>query len=72
MRKTAMMMVAAVLTSASAMAQVTPMVLGEKHAMLRVEQPTRYLLLPVQETEDIAAIAVVNGKNEMVQRRKVP
>ena len=71
MRKTAMMMVAAVLTSASAMAQVTPMVLGEKHAMLRVEQPTRYLLLPVQETEDIAAIAVVNGKNEMVQRINV-
>ena len=71
MRKTVMMMVAAVLTSASAMAQVTPMVLGEKHAMLRVEQPTKYLLLPVQETEDIAAIAVVNRKNEMVQRINV-
>ena len=66
-----MMMVTAVLTSASAMAQVTPMVLGEKHAMLRVEQPSKYLLLPVQETEDIAAIAVVNGKNEMVQRINV-
>ena len=71
MRKTVMMMVAAVLTSASAMAQVTPMVLGEKHAMLRVEQPTKYLLLPVQETEDIAAIAVLNGKNEMTQRINV-
>lgn len=70
MRKTVMMM-AAVLTSVSAIAQVTPMVLGEKHAMLRVEQPTKYLLLPVQETEDIAAIAVVNGKNEMVQRINV-
>ena len=64
-------MVAAVLTSATAMAQVTPMVLGEKHAMLRVEQPTKYLLLPVQETEDIAAIAVLNGKNEMMQRINV-
>ncbi|MBP3248196.1 MAG: DUF4980 domain-containing protein [Prevotella sp.] len=71
MRKTVMMMVTAVLTSASAMAQVTPMVLGEKHAMLRVEQPTKYLLLPVQETEDIAAIAVLNGKNEMTQRINV-
>ena len=71
MRKTVMMMVAAVLTSTSAMAQVTPMVLGEKHAMLRVEQPTKYLLLPVQETEDIAAIAVLNGKNEMTQRINV-
>ena len=71
MRKTVMMMVTAMLTSASAMAQVTPMVLGEKHAMLRVEQPTKYLLLPVQETEDIAAIAVLNGKNEMTQRINV-
>ena len=71
MRKTVMMMVTAMLTSASAMAQVTPMVLGEKHAMLRVEQSTKYLLLPVQETEDIAAIAVVNRKNEMTQRINV-
>ena len=64
-------MAAAMLMTFSVMAQVTPMVLGEKHAMLRVEQPTKYLLLPVQETEDIAAIAVVNGKNEMTQRINV-
>ena len=71
MRKTVLMTVATVLTYVSAMAQVTPMVLGEKHTMLRVEQPSKYLLLPVQETEDIAAIAVLNGKNEMMQRINV-
>jgi levanase/fructan beta-fructosidase len=71
MRKTVMMMVAAMLTTVSAMAQVTPMVLGDKHAMLRVNKTERYVLLPVQETEDIASIAILNGKNEMVQRINV-
>ena len=64
-------MVAAMLTTVSAMAQVTPMVLGDKHAMLRVNKTERYVLLPVQETEDIASIAILNGKNEMVQRINV-
>ena len=71
MRKTVMMMVAAMLTTVSVMAQVTPMVLGDKHAMLRVNKTERYVLLPVQETEDIASIAILNGKNEMVQRINV-
>ena len=52
-------------------AQVTPMLLGEKHAMLRVAQDKKYVLLPVQETEDIAAIAVLDARNEMVQRINV-
>ena len=64
-------MVAAMLTTVSVMAQVTPMVLGDKHAMLRVNKTERYVLLPVQETEDIASIAILNGKNEMVQRINV-
>ena len=70
MRRTVTMM-AAMLMTLSAMAQVTPMVLGDKHAMLRVDQTEKYVLLPVQETEDIAAIAVLNGENEMVQRINV-
>jgi len=49
----------------------TPMVLGDKHAMVRVNQAQKYVLLPVQETEDIAAIAVLDGRNEMVQRINV-
>ena len=49
-------------------AQVKPTVLGDKHAMLKVKQGEKYLLLPVQESEDIAAIAVLDGHNNMVQR----
>ena len=52
-------------------AQVKPMVLGDKHALLKMEQGSRYLLLPVQESEDIAAIAVLDGHNNMVQRINV-
>ena len=56
---------------AIAQAQVAPVVLGDKHAMVRVSQHTKYVLLPVQESEDIAAIAVLNGRNDMVQRLNV-
>ena len=51
-------------------AQVVPKVLGEKHAMMRVGD-SKYVLLPVQETEEIAAIAVLDARNEMVQRLNV-
>ena len=61
----------AVMTLTMAKAQVTPMVLGENHAMMRVTKDAKYLLLPVQESEDIAAIAVLNGRNDMVQRLNV-
>ena len=64
-------MATALLTTMAAMAQVTPMVQGDKHAMLRVNQTNKYVLLPVQETEDIAAIAVLDSRNEMVQRLNV-
>ncbi|MBR6997256.1 MAG: DUF4980 domain-containing protein, partial [Prevotella sp.] len=60
----------AVMTLTLVYAQVTPMVLGEKHAMLRT-QNAKYVLLPVQETEEIASIAVLDGRNEMVQRINV-
>ena len=46
-------------------------ILGEKHAMLRMPQDKKYVLLPVQETEEIAAIAVLDSRNEMVQRINV-
>ena len=46
--------------------------LAENHAMLRVaDAQAKYVLLPVQETEEIAAIAVLDGRNEMVQRLNV-
>ena len=59
------------MTALAAEAQVKPTVLGDKHAMLKVEQGTKYLLLPVQESEEIAAIAVLNGQNDMVRRLNV-
>jgi len=54
-----------------ATAQVNFTVLGDKHAMLKVKQGEKYLLLPVQESEEIAAIAVLNGDNEMLKRLNV-
>ena len=49
----------------------SPLILGESHAMLRVKNETKYLLLPVQEKEENAHIAVVDSRNEMVQRLNV-
>ena len=64
-------MMAAVTMLMGATAQVNFTVLGDKHAMLKVKQGEKYLLLPVQESEEIAAIAVLNGDNEMVKRLNV-
>jgi len=70
MKKLFLMMVA-VLTGFVAQAQVAPIVLGDSHAMLKMEQGKRYVLLPVQESEDIAAIAVLDSHNQVVQRMNV-
>ncbi len=58
MKKLVTTMMGVMLMTVSAIAQVTPMVLGDKHAMLRLDEKSKYILLPVQETEEIAAIAV--------------
>ena len=71
MKKVITTIAAAVLMATSAQAQVQPMVLGENHVMMRVEQGKKYLLLPVQEKEENAHIAVLDGKNEMVKRLNV-
>ena len=71
MKKVMTTIVVALLMSVSAQAQVQPMVLGENHAMMRVEQGMKYLLLPVQEKEENAHIAVLDGRNEMVKRLNV-
>ena len=55
----------------------SPMILGENHAMLRIEDYKSsqtngmYLLLPVQEKEENAHIAVLDSRNEMVKRLNV-
>ncbi|MBE6260464.1 MAG: DUF4980 domain-containing protein [Prevotella sp.] len=71
MKKVLLILMTVMVTTLSAEAQVRPTVLGDKHAMLKVKQGERFLLLPVQESEDIAAIAVLNGQNEMEQRLNV-
>ena len=68
--KKLMMMMAALLMAATAKAQ-SPMILGENHAMMRLQQGTKYLLLPVQEKEENAHIAVLDSRNEMVKRLNV-
>ena len=70
MKKTVLMFMALLMTL-GLKAQVKPIILGDKHAMLKVKQGEKYLLLPVQESEEIAAIAVLNGDNEMVKRLNV-
>ena len=52
-------------------AQIKPIVLGDSHAMVKVKKGQKYILLPVQESEDIAGIAVVGEGNNMVQRINV-
>ena len=71
MKKLLLILMTVMVTTLAAKAQVKPTVLGDKHAMLKVDQGEKYLLLPVQESEDIAAIAVLNGQSEMVQRLNV-
>ena len=71
MKKLLLILMTVMVTTLIAEAQVKPTVLGDKHAMLKVDQGEKYLLLPVQESEDIAAIAVLNGQSEMVQRLNV-
>ena len=61
----------AVMTLTSVKAQQAPMILGENHAMLRISQDNKYLLLPVQEKVENAAIAVLGSNNDMVQRLNV-
>ena len=46
-------------------------ILGDSHAMLRLQQGQRLLLLPVQEKEEIANISVVDNRNETVKRLNV-
>lgn len=71
MKKRCLFVLITALLTCVTFAQVKPIVLGDRHAMLKLTHSSRYLLLPVQETEDIAAIAVLDGHNNMVQRINV-
>ena len=47
-------------------AQVAKRILGEKHAMIKLEQGKKYILLPVEEKEEHAHIRVVRN-NQLVR-----
>ena len=47
-------------------AQVAKKILGERHAMIKLEQGKKYLLLPVEEKEEHAHIRVVSN-NQLVK-----
>ena len=57
---------AALLMAIGANAQVTPKILGDRHAMLRLDKQKKYLLLPVEEKEENAHIRVVRN-NQLVK-----
>ena len=45
------------------MSAQAPQILSDRHAMLRINAQSHYLLLPIQEREEIANISIlVNGK----------
>ena len=52
----------AVMTAAMAQAQ-RPDILGDGHAMLKLQQGQRYLLLPVEEKADMAHVRVIKDNN---------
>ena len=71
MKRTAISIVAALLTSLSAQAQVTPMVLSENHAMVRLETGCKYVLLPVEEKAENANIRIIGMENQCTRRPNV-
>ena len=71
MKKVMTTIVAAVLMSTSAQAQVQPKVLGENHVMVSLETNSKYILLPVEEKADIASIRVIGKDNQTYRKPNV-
>ena len=57
---------AALFVAIAGYAQVTPKILGDRHAMLRLDSQKKYLLLPVEEKMEHAHIRVVRD-NQLVK-----
>ena len=60
----------AMFTALGAEAQ-KPQVLSENHAMLRLEQGCKYVLLPVEEKAEIANVRIVGKDNQCLRRPNV-
>ena len=55
----------------TAQAQVQPRVLGENHAMVRLESGSKYVLLPVEEKAENASVRVIGKDNQCLRRPNV-
>ncbi len=64
MKKYLLAIIVVALSATSTMAQSLQL-LGKNHAMQRIEVNSRYLLLPVQEREDIASVKVMVNNQEV-------
>ena len=71
MNKKVISIVAAVLMGLTAQAQVQPKVLGENHAMVRLKNGNKYVLLPVEEKAENASVRVIGKDNQCVRRPNV-
>ena len=71
MKKTVITIVAGALMGLTAQAQVQPNVLGENHAMVRLESGSKYVLLPVEEKAENASVRVIGRDNQCVRRPNV-
>ena len=71
MNKKVISIVAAVLMGLTAQAQVQPKVLGENHAMVRLQNGNKYVLLPVEEKAENASVRVIGKDNQCVRRPNV-
>ena len=71
MKRTVISIVAGVLMGLTAQAQVQPRVLGENHAMVRLESGSKYVLLPVEEKAENASVRVIGKDNQCVRRPNV-
>jgi len=70
MRKLIVLFTTLALSFTGATAQDKPQVLGKSHAMQRVEVKSHYLLLPVQEREEIATVKVL-ADNQQVKKLNI-
>ena len=65
MKKLLTSLTAALLMTLSANAQMQPQILGDNHAFQRVKPTQKYLLLPVQEKEDLANVRLIVDNNQV-------
>jgi len=65
MKKLLTSLTTALLMTLSANAQMQPQILGDNHAFQRVKPTQKYLLLPVQEKEDLANVRLIVDNNQV-------